>query len=99
MLALTQNAAQAVETIVSGADLPDSAGLRISATPMSENSAGPRQQLRLDVVPEPSPEDSVIEGAPLYVEPDTAEYLQDKVLDAEIEESQVHFTLHERAQP
>ena len=98
MLALTPTAAQAVETIVSGANLPDSAGLRISTAPMAENSAGPQPQLRLDVVPEPAPEDASIEGAPLYVEPDTADYLQDKVLDAEIEESQVHFTLHERAQ-
>lgn len=98
MLSVTPDAAQAVEAIVSQSELPESAGLRITAVPQSENSAAPKSELRLDLVPEPDPEDAVIEGSSVYVEPATAELLDDKLLDAELAENQVQFSIRQQAE-
>lgn len=100
MLALTENATQAVEAIVSGQQLPDGGGLRVSAVaPPTENSTQPDPDLRLSVVEAPEPGDEVVEGAPVYVEPATAELVSDKVLDARISEEQVQFMLREQEPP
>lgn len=96
MLALTQNAAQAVDAIINQPGLPDDAGLRITAAQAPTPEAGASPDLQLTVVESPEPEDQVIEGASIYVEPDTAEYLTDKVLDAEVAENQVRFSLHDK---
>jgi iron-sulfur cluster assembly protein len=97
MLALTENATQAVEAIVAGQQLPDGGGLRVSsvASP-SDNSTNPDPDLRLTVVDAPQPGDELVDGAPVYVEPGTAELVSDKVLDARISEEQVQFTLREQ---
>jgi iron-sulfur cluster assembly protein len=95
MVALTPTAAEAVEAIVSQSELPDSAGLRIATQPVSENSSGPQAELRLDLVTEPEPEDAVVEGTPLFVEPATAELLEDMVIDADFKENQIQFSIRQ----
>jgi iron-sulfur cluster assembly protein len=49
-----------------------------------------------------SPEDGderveAAEGAGVFLEPDAAELLDDKVLDAEIEQGEIRFSLHQQA--
>lgn len=97
MLTLTPTAAQAVEAIVSRPELPDSAGLRISAPAPAQDSAAPSGNLQMGVVEAPQPDDQIVEGASLYLEQGTAEFLDDKVLDADVEGDQVRFTFSEQA--
>jgi iron-sulfur cluster assembly protein len=97
MLTLTPDAAQAVETITSRPDLPDDAGLRITAEPQVPESGPPTTDLRLEMVSAPEPDDEVVEGSQLYVEQGTAELLGDKVLDADFVEDQVQFKLRDQA--
>lgn len=96
MLALTPAANEAVQAIVQRVGPSEGAGLRISAAERAEDGSAPSGDLQLAVVPEPEPEDTAIEGAPIYVEPGTVEFLDDKVLDAEVEEEQVRFSLYEQ---
>ncbi len=92
MLVLTQNAVEAITAIKSSTDeVPDEAGLRISA-----DVAGPDEvMLNLAIVPEPSESDVVVEaaGEQVFLEPDVAPFLTDKVLDAQVEEGQVTFAV------
>ena len=50
---------------------------------------------QLSVVPVPAEDDEVIEeqGARVFLEPDAASLLDDKVLDAKFEENNVAFTI------
>lgn len=96
MLTLTPAASEAVESIVARMGPTENAGLRISSTATQTNSAAPTGDLQLSVVAEPEPEDATVEGTPIYVEPQTADFLDDKVLDAEVDEEQVRFSLYEQ---
>jgi iron-sulfur cluster assembly protein len=77
LLKLTDNAAQAINGLVS--DLPG-AGLRISSDQMTEE----RGTLRVGVAPNPAPNDVVVEeqGTQVFVEEALAPVLEDKTLDA-----------------
>ncbi len=85
MLLLTENASTIVKSIA--AQTPEAVdnhvGLRIAAE--SVDSA----ELSLAVVPEPETTDQVIEtdGALVYLEPNAVVMLDDKVLDAQVEEN------------
>jgi iron-sulfur cluster assembly protein len=96
MLALTPTATEVVESIVSNDELPETAGLRITSeeNPAAGNTHGPRRDLRLAIVEEPQTGDELIEGTQIYVEPgETADLLDDKVLDAEVSGEEVRFSL------
>jgi iron-sulfur cluster assembly protein len=97
MLALTANAAEAVHTIVDNSELPESAGLRLQTERDSRNGHGPTTALVLDVVLAPDPDDTVLEGAPLYVDAAAADLLADQVLDAELAGSDIRFSLRPQA--
>jgi iron-sulfur cluster assembly protein len=102
MLALTETAAEVVDSIVSNESLPETAGLRITIdnAASDSNSEGPVRDLRLAVVEEPESGDELIDGAQIYVEPgETAELLDDKVLDADVSGNEVRFTLLQQAGP
>jgi iron-sulfur cluster assembly protein len=94
VLTITQNAADAIRTIVDSSDLESGAGLRISAAPVSETEA----RLELTLAEGPAQSDEVIEenDASVFLEPAVAQYLEDKVLGAEVQEDQVRFTIEER---
>jgi Fe-S cluster assembly iron-binding protein IscA len=91
LLALTDSAAQAVKNIVSSSDeLPETGGLRLVA-----ERAGTQANFQLSVVPLPAEDDEVIEeqGVRVFLEPEAAALLDDKVLDASVEQNQVAFTI------
>lgn len=83
MLTLTDSAATVVKTIVDQTPDVTEAALRISAT--GEGST----DLSLAVAVEPEPNDTVIEasGARVYLEQNAALLLDDKVLDAQIDDA------------
>jgi Fe-S cluster assembly iron-binding protein IscA len=83
MLTLTDNAATVVKTIANQAPDAEGVGLRITT---SDTNAS---ELNLSVVPEPDAADQVIEnaGARVFLEPGVAFILDDKVLDAQVEEN------------
>ena len=100
MLAVTENAEQAVEAIVSQPETPDGAVLRLSGGESHDNGARPARELQLAIVEEPEEGDAVVDGVAITIEPDTVEYLDDKVLDAEIADGDVQFSLYtQRSEP
>jgi len=91
LLALTDGAAQAVKDIISSSDeLAETGGLRLVA-----ERAGTQANFHLSVVPLPAEDDEVIEeqGARVFLEPEAASLLDDKILDASVEQSQVTFAI------
>ena len=91
LLALTDNAVEAVKNIVSSSDeASETGGLRLVA-----ERAGAQANLQLSVAPLPAEDDEVIEeqGARVFLEPEAASLLDDKVLDASVEQDQVAFTI------
>jgi iron-sulfur cluster assembly protein len=96
VLAITNAAAQAVTALLSQPGLPDEAGLRIAVTTQNQNGGSPSSELELSVVPGPEPEDREVAELSIYLEPGTAEYLDQMVLDAEVEGEQVRFSLHKQ---
>jgi Fe-S cluster assembly iron-binding protein IscA len=95
LLALTDNAVEAVKTIVSSSDdVSETSGLRMVA-----EQAGAQMNLRLSVAL-PSEDDEVLEeqGARVFLEPEAASLLDDKVLDASVEQNQVAFTIADQVE-
>lgn len=91
MLALTENAVHAVKEIVSSSEqAPETGGLRVVA-----DRVGAQANLELSVAALPGEDDEVVEehGARVFLDPEAALLLDDKVLDASIEQNQVAFTL------
>ncbi|WP_295013172.1 Fe-S cluster assembly protein HesB [uncultured Microbacterium sp.] len=94
MLTLTDNATALVTTLVRRRTDAESAGLRIHTS----ESHGPAGEPRLaaDVVVSPEADDKVVDlpGAPVFLEGEAAIVLDDKVLDANVdEEGAVSFSL------
>jgi Fe-S cluster assembly iron-binding protein IscA len=99
MLTLTPTAADAVRTLVAGAPVDDdTGGIRISsgeATPQ-----GTPLELTLVDAPEATDEQIDAGGAHVFVEPQVAGFLGDKVLDASVESGgQVRFSVLEPREP
>jgi len=93
MLVLTETAAEVVKAITSTPGAPDGAGLRIASSATEPGQAG---DLQLSTAPGPDENDQVIEaaGAHVYLEPQAAAYLDDKVLDAQVDSAgKAHFSL------
>ena len=96
LLALTDNAVEAVKTIVSSSDEPsETSGLRVVA-----ELTGTQTNLELSVVPLPAEDDEVIEeqGVRVFLEQEAASLLDDKVLDATVEQNQVAFTIADQVE-
>ena len=94
MLTLTENADAVVTTIVGREDASADAGLRIQTA----DGQGPSGEARfaVHVVPSPEPADVVVEGAGsrVFLEPNAADSLSDKVLDADVDDrGAVSFTI------
>ena len=96
LLALTDNAVEAVRDIVSSADeASETSGLRMVA-----EREGLQANFQLSVVPLPAEDDEVIDeqGARIFLEPKAASLLDDKVLDASVQQDQVAFTIAEQTE-
>lgn len=93
MLALTDSAVEAVKQIVSMNDGAESAGLRMVAEP-----TGAEPRFELSVAELPAEDDAVIDeqGARVFLEPQAASYLDDKVLDVRVEENRLGFVIAEQ---
>ena len=93
MLVLTESAAVVVKALTVTPDAPESAGLRIASS--AANSPNPGG-LQVSAAPGPDANDQILEadGAHVYLEPQAAVFLEDKVLDAEVDaEGKPHFSL------
>jgi iron-sulfur cluster assembly protein len=94
MLTLTNNAVEAVKGLVSTSqEIAETGGLRLTA-----QRDGTQASFKLRVAQVPAEDDQVIEsrGARVFVEPDAASLLDDKVLDAAIEQDGVAFMVLDR---
>jgi iron-sulfur cluster assembly protein len=96
LLALTDNAVEAVKSIVSSSDeASETSGLRMVA-----ERAGTQANFHLSVVALPAEHDEVIDehGARVFLEPEAASLLEEKVLDASVEQDQVAFTIEDQVE-
>lgn len=94
MLGLTTNAVEAITGLVASHELPDGSGLFIAMR--SNNHEG--LELELSLAQGPRSDEQVIshDGANVFLDPDAAPYLDDKLLDAEIDEGRVSFTFNDQ---
>lgn len=85
MLLLTDAAAQVVRAITATPQAPEGAGLRIAS---SVAEPGNPSELQLAAATGPGENDQVIDasGAHVFLEPQAAAYLDDKVLDAQVDQ-------------
>jgi Fe-S cluster assembly iron-binding protein IscA len=93
MLVMTEAAAEVVKSVTSTPQTPDETGLRIVS---SASEPGDPGALQISAAPGPGENDQVIEaaGARVFVEPQAAAYLDDKVLDAQLDDQgKARFTL------
>jgi iron-sulfur cluster assembly protein len=97
VLTMTQTAAEALDAVAASASAPEGAGLRIARDPQPDGTG----DLAVTLVDQPQPTDQIVEGGDtaVFVEAETAPYLDDKVLDAQVQDGQVGFTLAERDAP
>lgn len=92
MLTVASSAASAITALVAANDLPDDAGLRLSAAE-SANSEG--VNVTLTLTQGPGPDDQVIDqdGAHVFVDPDVADVLDEHTLQATAMDDRVAFAL------
>ena len=93
MLTLTPIASEAIRQLSAQTDDPDASGIRISPGPETPEGTA----LELSLVEEPEPEDEKVDedGATVYLEPHVAGFLDDKVLDAQVDEGRVTFLVRD----
>lgn len=94
MLTLTENASTVVKTIVDQSEANQEAGLRISQDAVDSPA------LHVIASEAPQPGDQVLEedGARVFLEETAAETLDDKVLDAQVDDNGgVQFTISVQA--
>lgn len=95
MLTLTDNAVLVIRDLTTQQQAPEGAGLRIA----SDSQAG---ALTLSLVAEPAQGDQVVDGsgARVFLDPEAAEILDDKALDAAVDaQGAVQFGFAEKAAP
>jgi Fe-S cluster assembly iron-binding protein IscA len=98
MLMLTDTAAAVIKELAAQLDLPETAGLRISPTPEGTGETA----LAAVLAGAPDPQDSVVEvrHARVFLEPEAADHLNDKILDAETQNGgKVMFHLRSQLTP
>ena len=93
MLTLTETASDAIRRLVDDTPQADVGGMRIAPGPSHPEGTA----LELSLVEAPEPEDETVEdaGATVYLEEHIAPFLDDKVLDAQVEEGQVTFVIRD----
>jgi iron-sulfur cluster assembly protein len=94
VLTITPTAAEAIRSIVRSTDVPDEGGIRISIARQN----GAEASLELALSPAPMEGDSVLElnGAHVFLDETAAMALEDKSLDAEIEDGEISFGIVEQ---
>jgi iron-sulfur cluster assembly protein len=97
VLAISEDAATAIRGIVRAPGVPEGAGLRITREVNTDEEGAPRTDLRLSVVAQPEEGDEVLKEERVFVDPDAADLLNDKLLDADIVGDDVRFSLDVQA--
>jgi iron-sulfur cluster assembly protein len=94
VLTITENAEQALDAVVAAENAPDGAGVRIS----QGVGADGQPAVGLALATAPVPGDAVVEDAsvPVFLAPEVADLLDDKILDAQVEGDQIAFRLGEQ---
>ena len=97
MLTLTPVASEAIRQLSLQTDDPEASGIRIAPGPETPQGTA----LELTLVEEPEPEDEKLDedGATVYLEPHVAGFLDDKVLDAQVDEGRVTFLVRDDEVP
>jgi len=97
MLTITPQAEEAIRGLLSSETIPEGAVLRIA--PQPQDGAQPGAGLAVTVVESAPPEDQIVEGdeVAVAVEPNAAEVLADKELDADVTGEQIAFSIGEQA--
>jgi iron-sulfur cluster assembly protein len=98
MLVLTEAAAEVVKSVIDTPQAPDGTGLRITQSGEEPTASA----LELAAAAEPGVNDQVVEaaGARVFLDPQAAAYLDDKVLDAQVDaQGQVRFMLGTQRPP
>jgi iron-sulfur cluster assembly protein len=92
MLTVTETAIDAIKQVA-----PGDAGLRVYTSELP-GAAGQRA-FQVEVTEDPAPEDHVLDaqGAHVFLEPEAATLLEDKVLDATVDGTSVRFAIAERS--
>lgn len=98
MLAISEDAAAAIRGIVESQGVPEGAGLRITREESTDARGGTRTDLRLSVVAGPQEGDEVLEAERVFVDPDAADLLDDKLLDADYVDDDLRFSLDIQAE-
>jgi Fe-S cluster assembly iron-binding protein IscA len=95
MLTLTESAKELVRDMVSAEDAPEGSGLRIAAA--QDEGGGPA--LSLELASEPIEGDQVLDddGTRVFLEPEAASLLDDKILDTERHGDHYHFRLDDQS--
>jgi iron-sulfur cluster assembly protein len=96
MLTVSDQAALVIDGILNARKLPQEAGVRISTEIGDSNGSTPGLGVRMDLVDAPQADDEVLEEAAVFLEPEAAMLLDDKLLDAELAGERVRFAVKER---
>jgi iron-sulfur cluster assembly protein len=90
VLVLTDRAVEVVKEIVASDGPAESSGLRMVA-----DQIGPEPHIQITIAALPGEDDEVVEtaGARVFLEPTAASLLEDKLLDATVEQNTVSFTI------
>ena len=92
MLIVTHEASEAIRTLTDQIPETETAGLRISVEPADDGTA----QIALSIADQPFEADEVVEseGATVYLAEPVVEFLENKTLDAQIQDEGVAFSIH-----
>lgn len=94
MLTLTPTAAEAVRRLVESAPTDTAEGLRIA--PGQATAEGTALEITIVEGPEMDDQEVLEDGAHVFLEPEVADFMEDKVLDAELEENGVRFSIRDQ---
>lgn len=97
MLTLSADATQAIKQVVASTEAGESGGIRFSMTPVDQE----KSRLELAVASSPEPGDTLIgePGAKVFLDPHVVPLLEDKILDATLEDQSAAFTILDRPEP
>jgi iron-sulfur cluster assembly protein len=96
MLAVSDQAAAAIGDILASRELPDEAGVRLTTQVDISGNGTPEPTVQMEVVDAPESGDQVLDEAPVFVEPEAAALLDDKLLDADLAGERLRFALKQQ---
>jgi hypothetical protein len=99
MLAVTSQAASAIDGILAAREeLANEGGVRITKKRRNVPEIGAAEPtLNLELVEAPEAGDEVLDEVPVFLEPEAAALLDDKLLDADFSGELVHFAVRQQS--